>query len=59
MKIFNRFFIVMMMGILEHTYCNICDKLCIELNNKKHLKSSIHSTNIRKRQQLNNTKANT
>ena len=34
-------------------YCNFCDKICIEPFYKSHLKSSIHSTNIGKRQQLN------
>ena len=29
--------------------CKICDKLCIERYNKKHLKSGTHTKNIYKR----------
>ena len=34
-------------------YCNICDNLCIERFYKNHLKSQTHNSNIRKREQLN------
>ena len=36
-------------------YYSICDKLCIERYYKNHLKSGAHTTNIYKRQRLNNT----
>ena len=35
-------------------HCDVCGMLCIEQFYKNHLKSSTPSTNIRKRQQLNN-----
>ena len=38
--------------------CNICDKLCIEQFYKSHLKSSTHSTNVRKSQQSNKMNTN-
>ena len=36
-------------------YCDICDKLCIELFYKNHLKSGTQTKNFYKRQRLNNT----
>ena len=35
-------------------YCNICDKLCIEIFQKNRLKSQSHTNNNYKRQRTNN-----
>ena len=37
-------------------YCNICDKLCIEIFHKNHLKSQTHINNIRKKENSNHFK---
>ena len=35
-------------------YCEFCDKLCIEIYYKNHLKSGTHTNNFYKRLRLNN-----
>ena len=34
-------------------FCNICDKLCVEIYYKNHLKSGTHINNIHKRKEFN------
>ena len=37
----------------NRVYCSICDKLCMEQIDKNQLKSTTHTNNSRKREQLN------